>query len=185
MKALPALLLICSLFVGTGAAVHAEEKSRATAVATAVAELKKSHNERAVAKCETVETRVKTRSEEVSKAAKEHDTQYDQLVTRLTTLITRAEVAGYDATTLRADLKVLKAKIAVFKTDKASYVTALAAVQTSTCDKEEGEFRGSLKTAREKLKQVHTDVADIRSFFTTTLQPDIRALKRVAQATTK
>jgi sRNA-binding protein len=68
MKALPALLLICSLFVGTGAAVHAEEKSRATAVATAVAELKKSHNERAVAKCETVETRVKTRSEEVRAA---------------------------------------------------------------------------------------------------------------------
>jgi peptidoglycan hydrolase-like amidase len=141
------------------------------------------HRDKVIAGCQIITTKVAERlSKDKTKEAK-HAEQYTELSTKVSDLISRAKSAGYDTSTLAAELVVLKTKVATFQADKATYITSLQSSQTDACGKSQGEFKDAIITAHTDLAAVFADAKSIHDYLNSTIKPSIKALKLSIQPT--
>ena len=103
---------------------------------------------------------------------------HTNLVDRLTSLQTKLAEKSLDTAALQAQITELKAKIATFQTDLATYkqlVSDLGNIEDCTADPT--AFKASLEATRTALKKVHDDAVAIRSYVNDTIKPTIKTLR--------
>jgi hypothetical protein len=133
---------------------------------------------RSVERCEKIQENIAKQAERSKRLEGAHRQQYERLIARVGSLVTRAQEAGFDTADLEAKAAALQLKVDKFNLDKQTYLNSLRQTQTFTCDKTEDEFRASLRNSREDMKLLHSDVRDIHNFVQNELKPAVRSLRK-------
>jgi hypothetical protein len=90
---------------------------------------------------------------------------------RLANIIGRADARGYDVAKLTADQAELTRRIAAIKSYYARLISSVGEAGPKCA------ADGSLNAARDMQKSLKADIADLKSWYAATLQPDLVALK--------
>lgn len=138
--------------------------------------------DRKLERCQAVEGKIKERLDNDSGHEKQHAEQYTKLVTAITNLIARGDTAGYDTAALASELTILKAKIATFNADKASYIAGLTTSKKDACAMPERDFKNAVINAHTELAVLFADVKDIQDYVKNTIRPTVVALKKAVKA---
>lgn len=128
--------------------------------------------------CLLVVTHVSTTLNYMHDASDKRETAYKDAVARITKQLKSAQVAGFDATQLQADLNALNSDLEQFHTDRQSLETDMTNVQSASqgdCSSSSGPLEDALKIARAQLVVLRTDDVKIRVDIRQKLIPDIRA----------
>ena len=128
-------------------------------------------------RCSRINERIDNRIGKFDESRSKHVTTYTNLRSRLQKFVDRAAADGQDVKQLRADLLILDGKIRKFTVDYQLYAAKLRESKSFTCGHAEGDFREKLSEARQQLKVVHEDAADIRSYYRETIREDLKALR--------
>lgn len=128
-------------------------------------------------KCKLIEANVETKTSRFDSNKAMHQEQYTQMKERLNNLVTQLKAKGLDTTKLETDVATLNTKTDKFVTDYEAYITKLKDTKAYACGHSDGEFRSALQLARTAILPVRQDVIDIRSFYQTTIRPDLIALR--------
>lgn len=129
-------------------------------------------------KCEKAVAKVATRLEKVEQYKTAHMKAYGNLTDRLTALVAKLKLKGYDATELEADFSVLKDKIQKFSDDYAVCKSKIEELNSWDCTNKYSEFKDKLKANRQALKTVHQDSKAIRAYYAAEIKPDIKAIRQ-------
>lgn len=125
-------------------------------------------------RCSVAQNRLNTRITQVNTVKENHLTAFNNLSTKVETIITSAEAAGYDVTDLTTAFNRVDEKIAAFDEKATAYADALMATKNLSCGTSDSEFQTSLVAARAALTAARTASLDVRTVFTaeviTTLQ---------------
>ena len=129
-------------------------------------------------KCEKAVAKVADRLTKVEQYREAHMKAYNNLVDRITSLIARLKLKGYDATKLEGDFTVLKDKVQKFSDDYAVCKSKIEELKSWDCANKFSEFKDKLKANRQCLKTVHQDSKDIRGYYFSNIKPDIKAIRQ-------
>jgi hypothetical protein len=132
-------------------------------------------------KCDTLKTKITNRVNMFENNEEAHSKVYTKLVDRITERLAKWKDMGYDVDKLTEDLKTLDTKVKKFSTDYKSFIAKLKATQDVACDTGTA-FTDAMKEARDALKLVRQDAADIRNYYNTVIRPDIIELKQQTPA---
>ena len=126
--------------------------------------------------CDVIKTRVGVmiqayKDREAVKVAK-----YDKSIALTTALLDKLTTEGKDTTQAKADLLLMKTKVAKFETDFAAFVTKATEVQNLPCTNV-SMYLVELQKARSLLRVVHADVSDIQKFYNSVLRTDLLGLR--------
>jgi hypothetical protein len=132
-------------------------------------------------KCDTLKTKITNRVNMFENNEEAHSKVYTKLVDRITEKLAKWKEMGYDVDKLTEDLKTLDTKVKKFSTDYKSFISKLKATQDIACDTGTA-FADAMKEARDALKLVRQDAADIRNYYNTVIRPDIIELKQQTPA---
>lgn len=105
-----------------------------------------------------------------------HVAAYNAVKAEVQGIVTTLAAKGYDVTKLTADLKTLDSMIVKFAQDYALFIDRLRATEAYDPYESGGQFQAALEAARAQLQVVRQDSLDIRSFYQTTIRPDVAAL---------
>lgn len=133
---------------------------------------------KAAAHCEIIEEKVGLKVARFTNNMSRRQAFYHRFANRVEKIITKFEAAGYDVTKLKADLVVLNQKITTYEQAKTSYIALLKQTQAYSCGNSEGEFAAKLTEAKTQLVKVRQANLDVRTYYQTTIRPDILALKQ-------
>ena len=128
-------------------------------------------------RCFVAQNLIEQRVETYRKNRDNHITRYNRMKDRLTALVNRLTENGHDTTKVKADLLVLEGKIQKFAADSAAFHKKLEEANDYNCGDAEGAFKSRIEEARDLLKIVRADAADIRDYFKNTIKPDFQALR--------
>jgi len=117
----------------------------------------------------------KIRAYDASKAR--HASAYNNLKDRLIKIVNQLDARGLDTGDLKVDLITLDQKITKFAEDYRSYINNLAETKSYACGHSQGEFASQLKDTRASMLIIKQDIVAIKSFYSTTIKPDLIALK--------
>lgn len=129
------------------------------------------------ARCDAVEQRLDTRITAFNNNKGRHIEQHKKMVDRFQKLMAELTTKGYDVSKLEADAKVLNEKIKKFGTDYQAFIDQLKIARLYPCGESEGKFRDEMKKTRDLLQTVQQDSLDVRSYYQTTIRPDIQAVR--------
>lgn len=134
-------------------------------------------------RCQLVESRVQLKVVRYEALTERHHTFNTKFYNRISRLTEKMKTAGYDTTKLTTDLAALKTKIDKFSADKLAYISALKATQQYSCAKSQDEFTQKLNETRQLLLTLQNNRIDIRTYYLSTIKPDILALKNQKNTT--
>lgn len=129
-------------------------------------------------KCEKAVAKVTERLTKMEQYQTAHMKAYGNLDDRITALIARLKLKGYDTAKLEGDFTVLKNKIEKFDDDYAVCKSKIEELKSWDCTNKYSEFKDKLKANRLCLKTVHQDSKDIRGYYAGTIKPDIKAIRQ-------
>ncbi|HSI20130.1 MAG TPA: hypothetical protein VLA04_00200 [Verrucomicrobiae bacterium] len=150
------------------AAQRAEKRAKAAA----------ERHAKAIEKCEDVQLKVESRFEENKKLEGAHREQHEKLVTKISSIITRAQAAGYSTTDLEAKLTTLKAMVADYQADKTTYLASLTTTEDAVCGKSKDELKVSVEAARTGHEALRADVKAIHAYIKSDVKPAVKELKK-------
>lgn len=133
--------------------------------------------------CVNAEARIGNRITILTNAKTRHQAAYERGRERYSNLVTKLKANGYDTTTLEADLATWNTKILAFGTAFNDHLDALKETQAFECGNSNGAFLDSLENARSKLLAVRTAAIEARSYWLTTVKPDLQAIKTQTPST--
>ena len=128
-------------------------------------------------RCQRITKRIDKKIENYDSVKKRYHGINQGIQNRLDNLIKRAQKAGYDVTKLQEDKAQLDDKVKNLEPLYDNYIQKLKDTKSYACGQSEGQFAKSLQEARAELKKLRDAIFDIRTFYQTTIRPDIRALK--------
>ena len=131
--------------------------------------------------CQNIEKRIETQTNRYENNKQMFLTVFGNMKARLERLSERLASKGIDVTKLNQDIQTLDTKIAKLTQDHDTFIAGLKDVQASAptaCGTSKGEFMGKLLGSRKVSLTVEQDRLDIRSFFQTTIRPDILAIRK-------
>lgn len=131
----------------------------------------------AIDRCPMIESRIQVKVGDFDNNKIRHMEAYANMKERLAKVDARLSEKGVDTTELKSYLVVLDEKIKKFSADYAIYVGKLKDTQTAVCGKPKTQFLAKLKEAKVALKAVHQDALDIRTYYVSTIKPELQALK--------
>lgn len=127
-------------------------------------------------KCTDIQTNVQNSIAKFDVKKEKHISVYENLVNRINKFIERSDENKLDTELINGHLIELQVKIDKFKEDYTAYAEKLNESQALTCGHSEGEFKGILLEAKNLLKLVHADAADIRAYIKSTIITDLEIL---------
>lgn len=99
------------------------------------------------------------------------------LVSRLEDLSEKLKAKNLDTTTLNTQITELKAKVATYDKDLATYKQTVADLGTMDCATDPTAFKASLETARQQLATVKQDAVNIRTYVNSTIKVTLQQLR--------
>lgn len=127
--------------------------------------------------CDDVTSRINQRIKKYEENHDGHVTAYNKLKNRLQELVTKLEAEGKDVTKLKADLVILEEKIKAYSDAKATFIETLKNSQSMACGESQGAFKEQIGTIQDAHRTMMGKAKDIRTFFSTVIKVDLRALK--------
>ncbi len=106
-----------------------------------------------------------------------HIAEYQNVKKKVEELVARLKTDGKDTTKLEADLRQLDVLIKKASDDYTAFITALKDTKNYTCGKSEGAYADALKKAMDKLMLARQSLLAVRTYYQTTIRPDILAIK--------
>lgn len=105
-----------------------------------------------------------------------------KLQTRLSEIISKIKAKGYDTATLEADLATLKTKTDSCRTAYGQFIAKLGATKNFACGQSQGQFKAALQAGKTQMESTRAACKDARSFISTVLKPDLKALREKMKA---
>jgi hypothetical protein len=127
-------------------------------------------------RCTSVQAKVQDNLASFNSANEKHASAYANIIDKLNKSITSFDESKLNTTSIKNHLTELQVKIDKFKEDYIAYAAKLKELNTLTCGRSEGEFRGTLLEAKALLAFVHVDAVDIRSYSQDTMVIDLENL---------
>lgn len=106
-----------------------------------------------------------------------HIQDYQNTKKKLEEVIARLKTNGANVTKLEADLVELDKLIKKAADDYTTYITALKDTKNYACGRSEGAYANALKAAQEKLQTARLSLLAVRTYYQSTIRPDIQAAK--------
>jgi hypothetical protein len=132
----------------------------------------------AIERCPMIESRIQIKVGDFDNNKIRHMEAYANMRERLAKVDTKLVEKSIDTSELKSYLVVLDSKIKKFASDYAAYIGSLKESQVAVCGKSRGQFLAELKKAKTALKVVHQDALDIRSYYVSTIKPELQELRR-------
>ncbi len=151
------------------------------------------------ATCQNIVTRIQNRVSNYQTNENARVKVFEDIQDRLTKIENKYSADGLDTVQLKIDLATLNTKINKFTTDYGTFISALQSIQPNQCatasttnststtsanttsagagEAPGGNFRALMNKSITILPTLRQDVADIRSFFISTIIPDIQKLQ--------
>lgn len=154
------------------------ENDRAESVRKAVKEnVEERRDARKAEACENIEERIAQKIAHFDSTHRLHVRQYELMKEKIGKVILEKGAEGKNVDSLREHLAVLNTKIEKFNTDRTAFIAALKNVRQHECGESDGAFKEAVEAAQEKQKIVVADTKDIRSYYTTVIRADLKALR--------
>ncbi len=163
------VMVSASLFTGMAGAVSVTPTARS--------------GPRLEAACQRITSVIDSRISSYDTHKQEHIQRYDNIVNRVTELVSKLTDKGYDVSKLTTDLHTLNGMIKDFATDYTNFINTLKDAKQFACGNSQGQFAAKVEEARTYLKQAREQAVAIRSFILETIKPDLQALKGQHPAT--
>jgi chromosome segregation ATPase len=130
------------------------------------------------ARCDKITAAMENRINSFEKRKSNHETAYDNLKSRLSTLVSKLDVRGYEVADLKAEISTLGNKVDKLKGDYDAFLSKLNEIKSYACDHTDAEVKVKLGESRALLKTVRNDSNDIHNYFKTVIRPDIAQLSK-------
>lgn len=127
-------------------------------------------------RCEKVHTRIDKLKDKYQNNKERHINRYDSITDKFSTIINRIKEAGYDVSSIEANVVVLQEKIDNFHVLHNEFLTIMEEAKELDCGEANGEYKAKLQEAKAKLGEVRTQVQEIKSLIRDTMIPDLRAI---------
>jgi hypothetical protein len=157
------VLLSATLFTGMAGAVSVTPTARSGA--------------RLEQACQRITSVIDQRITAYDNHKEDHVQRYNNIVNRVTALVSKLTDKGYDVSKLTTDLQTLNGMIKDFATDYTNFINTLKDAKQFACGNSQGQFAVKVEEARGFLKQAREQAVAIRSFILETIKPDLQALK--------
>lgn len=130
------------------------------------------------ARCAKFKVKIGEQSSNTGEKYDKHLKAYENLASRLDTLISRLETNGYDVAQLKTDLSALNDKIDGFKEDYQALFEKIDATKGKVCDDTDATIKTKLGDIRKLVQQVRKDAKEIRAFYKNEIRGDILDVKK-------
>lgn len=135
--------------------------------------------------CKKIETRTRERYQKYETSKAVHKQIYDKMNTKVETIIDKLKTDGQDVSVLKADLAQLETKLQKLYADHAALIQKMKEIETGVCASNKEDIGNKIKEIKQyRLETIKVDVADIRTFYSTVLRPDLVASIQKVKATT-
>jgi len=124
-------------------------------------------------RCDKLTAAMENRINTFEKRKSDHVNAYENLKSRLNTLVSKLDSRGYEVADLKAEILILENKIDKLKGDYDTFLSKLNEIKSYACDHTNAEVQIKLTESRALLKTVHSDSDDVRNYFKTVVRPDI------------
>lgn len=128
-------------------------------------------------KCENIDQRVEGRITAFENNKKEHLDRYNSVKDRVTTIIEKLNLLGYDTSQLSIDLQKFDALVVEMATEYQAFIDILRSAQEYECGNSDGSFRDVMQKSQEQLMRVKAKRQEIRKFYSEILRVDIQNLR--------
>ena len=172
-----ATLLLSLLFAAGSAQAAGLGITKATASTTAPKLNSLVTSSTAAERCSIIQSRLEMRIASYDVNKEKYLKIYFDLKNRLINIQTSLENKGLDTSDIKADLVTLDQKISKFSLDYQTYAAKLKEADTFACGKSQGQFLGKIREARILLLNVKKDSLDVKTFYLSTIKPDLNKLK--------
>jgi hypothetical protein len=156
-------------------------QERKEEIQTKVEETKAKIHEKAMLRCQNVESKINFEITRYENHKNHTTTMYDRISARLDTIVERLQAKDIDTTALESEIVAFKAKSKIVKADYESYIALLEETKQYTCGQSEGEFKNKLNEARTQLQKTRGSLVNARSFYQTNVVPAMQALRQQVQ----
>ncbi len=127
--------------------------------------------------CRNIESRITTVTTRFENNKQRHATAYNNMVNRIQKFVIKLEKKGYNVSVLKTDLITLNEKVQKFTSDYQAFVLRLNESKAYACNGTQGQFRATLKEARQLMAVVKQDSIDVKNYYQTVIRPDILDIK--------
>jgi chromosome segregation ATPase len=133
-------------------------------------------------KCGSAQDKIKTYRENINANVPARVKAYQNLQSRLTSLVEKLKAANIDTSTLEQQLTVLDQKIDTFNDNLATYKQQLADLKDIDCTSDPDGFKAALEAARETRKKLAAEIADIKAYVKETIKPTLQTIRQQLEA---
>lgn len=125
-----------------------------------------------------------TRQERITLQITRYENNYDRnqavyqhVQSIVQSALTNLSAKGYDVSKLQADLQTLNGYIQTFQQQTDAVIAQLETAQGYPCGQSEGQFTQAMAEARQLAREAQQTMLTIRTFYQTTIRPDLQTLK--------
>lgn len=135
------------------------------------------------AKCVAAQAILQRANTQSTQAATNRTKAYDNIQTRLASLIAKLESQNVPTAELRNAKTALASKVDTFNIDVKTYQQALSDSAGMGCAGDPTGFKASLESTRTAREQVRNDAEDIHVYVSQTIKPILKTVKDQLQTT--
>lgn len=129
------------------------------------------------ARCAKFKEKIVERSSSTGERYDKHLSAYNNLASRMETLISRLEDKSYDVAQLKTDLSILNDKIDKFRKDYEALFEKVESAKGKVCDDNDNTIKTKLGDIRMQIQAVRKDAKEIRTYYKNEIRGDILAVK--------
>lgn len=131
-----------------------------------------------IARCKPAQAKIINLGERVNGNVPKRYIAYENLTSRLATLIEKLEASDIDTAKLQSQQTALEEKIAAFKTELEAYQQTLQDTGTLDCAADPAAFQASLEAARGLRQELQQDAIAIRTDVVEVIKPELAAIRQ-------
>lgn len=129
-------------------------------------------------RCKPAQPLLKKLGDKVRANVPQRQRAYEEVDTRLVSLIEKLEASGVDTGTLKQQQGELSKKIAAYKTDASTYHETLDDLSAMDCAADPVAFKASLDEARRLRESLSKQITDIRAYVMDTIKPTLLEIRK-------
>jgi hypothetical protein len=129
------------------------------------------------ARCAKFKEKIEGKTSSMGEKYDKHLSAYNNLASRLDTLISRLEDKDYDVAQLKTDLAILNNKIDKFEEDYKVLFEKVDTTKGKVCDDPDATIKTKLGDVRKLIQAVRKDAKEIRDYYKNEIREDILAVK--------
>lgn len=163
-------LLVVSSFATAFAQTQAEQPIRKA--------IKEKAEERVAAKCDKAENVIEKIVTHYTSTRREHVQSFNTFRKRYDEIVNDLGTKGHNVLELKKYSKNLETKISTYASDLSALMQSLKESQQLACGESNGKYLETVKTTKELLKKVRTDIQEIKNYYHDTVRPALINLKK-------